>query len=138
MGGLILFANDIIGGQGVYVARSMYESIEPRIYEDGAICAGMGSSDKTEQQVNDMTSKCFSLQPNPSTGILTLACDNVPEQITQVEIYNTLGQLLTTITLPAYQISTNIDLSSLNAGIYFVQFKQNGTLLQTEKLSLIR
>ena len=128
----------ITGGRAVFAARSLYEAIEPTIYNDDAICQAVGISQKTTtNQAIIATEKYFSLMPNPSTGTITLVCNNTTDQETQAEIYNALGQQLAVVILPAYQTSITTNLSYLSTGVYFVQLKQNNTLLQTEKLTLI-
>ena len=138
MGGLILFANDIIGGQGVYVARSMYESIEPRIYEDGAICAGMGSSDKTELP-NTVNVIDFIITPNPANHTVSLAIsgNNYSTPLTIV-VYNALGQQVKTINLAANMSAVIADVSELNNGVYWCQIVTNMQTLATQKLVIVK
>ena len=125
----------ITGGRGVYAARSLYESIEPTIYDDEAICTAIGVSQKSDMQY--AIEKYFAIAPNPTDGDISFVAKQTCEEATQVEIYNALGQQLATTMLPAYESVTTISLTCLNIGIYFVQFKQNNVILQTEKLSII-
>ena len=125
----------ITGGRGVYAARSLYESIEPTIYDDEAICTAIGVSQKSDMQY--AIEKYFAIAPNPTDGDISFVAKQTCEEATQVEIYNALGQQLAVVILPAYQTSITANLSYLGTGIYFVQIKQNNTLLQTDKLTLI-
>ena len=125
----------ITGGRGVYAARSLYESIEPTTYDDEAICGAIGISQKSDMQ--DAIEKYFAIAPNPTDGDISFVAKQTCEEATQVEIYNALGQQLAVVILPAYQTSITANLSYLGTGIYFVQIKQNNTLLQTDKLTLI-
>ncbi|HNI44922.1 MAG TPA: T9SS type A sorting domain-containing protein, partial [Chitinophagales bacterium] len=109
--------------------------IEPTVYDDEAICMAIGISEKN---IPDATlEKYFAIAPNPTDGDISFVAKQTCEETTQVEVYNALGQQVATTILPAYESVTIISLAWLNTGIYFVQFKQNNVILQTEKLTII-
>ena len=66
--------------------------------------------------VDDFNTKEFSATPNPVEDVLTL---NAKEDISSVSIYNILGQQIFTSEINA--LSTQIDMSTYEAGIYIVK-----------------
>ena len=73
--------------------------------------------------INDMNLETeILLYPNPTTGILTI---QKPESviIERIRIHNVLGQLV--MDVPYYE--TNLDLSALKSGMYFVEFSNAHT-----------
>lgn len=114
-------------------------------FEDagGAVCKLLWSSDHIAKSIIPRTqlfpesstatdagldkSKPLVFYPNPVTDILTVECKDEQISITQIEIQNTLGQVL----LHRYQESLvdkiQLDLRSIPAGIYWLKYKlKNG------------
>ncbi len=67
-------------------------------------------SDVAETAADDWSAVVF---PNPANNLLTVKAGNLP--VETVTIYNTAGQLLQTVN------SSTIDISLLNAGMYFAE-----------------
>lgn len=65
--------------------------------------------------------------PNPANNVLNWKSDL---NITEVRIYNTIGQLFNTV--PANEKSMNVDY--LNDGLYLIQFYDKAELLKTSKV----
>ncbi len=63
----------------------------------------------------------FRVYPNPAQNTLTLSGIDDASQKVELAIYNQVGQLLKT----SENIST-LDISGLDAGLYFIKIKQNG------------
>ncbi len=74
----------------------------------------------------------FSIYPNPAGNVLTVVIANPDligmKQSLALDIYNVLGEkVYTQLTTPNSQLQTVIDVSSLPAGLYFLQLKtENG------------
>jgi choice-of-anchor B domain-containing protein len=66
----------------------------------------------------------FSIYPNPSENNITIKSTNDP--ITIVEIYNVLGQRVLNLNF-SERLSENINISSLNSGLYLVKINANTT-----------
>jgi choice-of-anchor B domain-containing protein len=66
----------------------------------------------------------FSIYPNPSENNITIKSANDP--IALVEIYNVLGQRVLNLNF-SERLSENINISSLNSGLYLVKINANTT-----------
>ncbi len=78
--------------------------------------------------VDQNTLLSFSVYPIPTTGILTIQSNTT---ITQIEIYNQLGQLVLSNSNnpPAGRAENTIDISSVIQGIYFIKIMdENGNI----------
>lgn len=71
--------------------------------------------------------------PNPNNGNFTLSVDNVKSDIS-VNIYNVLGELVSSIETNPLKSFYVIDLNAAN-GIYFVKVT-NGGLISTQKITI--
>jgi len=72
----------------------------------------------TTAGIGDETVSNFSIYPNPSNNNITIKSTNNP--ITQVEIFNVLGQQVSNFDF-SDSISENIDISNLDSGMYLVK-----------------
>lgn len=81
--------------------------------------------------VDDYETKVFKAFPNPVADMLTIQ-GNLP--IEQVEVFNQLGQSILTVKENALE-NNQIDLSRLNAGIYFVEITSE---TKTETLRVVK
>lgn len=72
--------------------------------------------------VSDFTTINVSLFPNPTTHNINIQSD---KQITDIAIYNTLGQVVKNASPQATNFS--VETSNLNTGVYFVTLKANST-----------
>jgi len=77
-------------------------------------------------------SKDVSIYPNPVRDHLKI--ENLHEP-TDVTIYNVTGQVICTVT--SAMGSTEIDMSNVSAGVYFVK-TQNGKDIHTEKIQVVK
>lgn len=78
---------------------------------------------------NDFNKQAFKVYPNPTKDFFHISYN---EEITDVAVINTLGQ--TVITKAVNATTTQIDMSALPTGNYFVKVNINGTI-QTVKVS---
>jgi hypothetical protein len=93
--------------------------------------------------VDQNTLLSFSVYPIPTTGILTIQSNTT---ITQIEIYNQLGQLVISIPIvpivigigtnnpPAGRAGNTIDISSVSQGIYFIKIMDENGNIGTKKV----
>jgi hypothetical protein len=68
------------------------------------------------------------LKPNPSNGVFSV---NSQFEIEKVEIYNTKGQVISSLNTNSNEVS--IDLTGVERGIYFVKVNSNG-IISNEKI----
>jgi hypothetical protein len=73
------------------------------------------------------------LYPNPATNTLQLI--NLPQQTQNLtySIANTLGQIITTNTLPSGKTQNEVDISGLAAGMYFIRVAGSDGYMQVGK-----
>tara|TARA_R110002124_G_scaffold120895_7_gene279136 strand:+ start:48123 stop:49535 length:1413 start_codon:yes stop_codon:yes gene_type:complete len=83
--------------------------------------------DPTVLGTNDVTVTDFSIYPNPAKNNINIQSQNIP--LTQVEIFNVLGQRILSLDFTG-STSENIDISSLNSGMYLVKIND----LTTQRL----
>ncbi|MBX7139523.1 MAG: T9SS type A sorting domain-containing protein [Chitinophagales bacterium] len=80
----------------------------------------------------------LSLFPNPSTGAITIRWNAFADgQNLQIDLLNAIGQLNRTTQVSGSAHETEMDLSDLPAGIYFVQLKTDH-VVASQKLCLTR
>ena len=72
--------------------------------------------------VNDIKQSIFNIYPNPTNGLFTIDLDNT--NVYDIKISNVLGQLV--LNTKSDGLSTVIDLSSLDKGIYTVDLISDG------------
>ena len=70
----------------------------------------------------------FEIYPNPFLSHLNLKFDNI-NNIKKIEIYSTIGKIITLI-----KISTRLDLSQLNSGIYFIKVTNKNSEVVVKKI----
>ncbi|WP_298221048.1 T9SS type A sorting domain-containing protein [Flavobacterium sp.] len=66
----------------------------------------------------------FTLHPNPSKNTINVNTAKAIK-ILSIKIYNPLGQIIKTLSLNTLSASTAIDVSSLNAGTYFMEINSD-------------
>lgn len=71
--------------------------------------------------INNVLSSAFKLYPNPSSGKITLELTSQTDGLITFEVYTIIGQLVYQKSFSITEVKTNIDLSSLNSGVYQVK-----------------
>lgn len=66
----------------------------------------------------------FSLFPNPTQGLLTLELE-ASEVLVQINVFNSVGQKVYQLSPNLTNGSTTLNLSSLHAGVYYVEIQTN-------------
>ena len=82
--------------------------------------------------IDELTENQISLFPNPSEGNVTIALNSASlSESFSVEIYDAIGKLVATHKL---NTETNINISSLDGGVYLFKIKKNNTLIKTSQI----
>lgn len=76
--------------------------------------------------IEENTATLFNIYPNPTNGLLYI---NSTISISEISVYNNLGQLLFTS-----EETNQIDISALSDGIYFVKIKGESGEIETKKV----
>ena len=115
---VITLSLDAYAGQDVYVSFRHYDTTDQWLLglDDVKIQYDSGAS------VEDLQAKVFSYHPNPVSNVLNLQAHVA---ISNVNIYNILGQEVLAVT-PS-QTQSEIDFSSLKAGVYLVKVQIGNT-----------
>jgi len=81
----------------------------------------------------------ISVYPNPSTGSIYLKSNRFENTMTEIQIYNLEGQKIMDFTRKNESEEINFDMpDSACDGLYLIQTLQNGELINSERISLIR
>lgn len=90
--------------------------VYPRSLSDFVVVTGIS---------DNLALNSVKLYPNPSNGLVTLELNNVNNEELFVEVYDVIGKLIykTNIT----ENRTDIDLTQMNAGIYYVSVNNNSS-----------
>jgi hypothetical protein len=75
----------------------------------------------------------ISIYPNPTTGVFTIALGQVQDDKTEIKITNLIGEEINNSPMKNQDSKIEVDLSSLQNGIYFVNIKTNEGLF-TKKI----
>ena len=81
--------------------------------------------------MEDVNETSYNVYPNPVKDILTVKAENMR----QVEIYNSLGQMVETINADAEEVKVNV--SAYNNGMYFINVIDNNGEMTTSKVSVL-
>jgi len=81
---------------------------------------------------NTLTNKLYCF-PNPASDKLFISYDN-QEHYTHLEIIDLMGRLLKTIPLISGVNNTEVNISSLSAGVYLLSLNKNNSRMVTQKL----
>ncbi len=127
----------IVGGRGVYAARSLYEAIEPTVYDDEAICMAIGISEKTTTQSTKISNN-FTIVPNPANNTVNFDYSGFEDRPTTIRIYNAMGQVVKEIAINTNTSVTMADISLLLSGVYWCQLMRQDHNIATQKLVIIK
>lgn len=102
-------------GEAVLRARTMLEVVQgaPVQYDDAAICAGAERSNPLQ------TAQNIRVYPNPANNMVTVEYKGMEGISHQFMLFNALGQLVRSVTLPQGQSSLQLPLGNLSEGIYW-------------------
>ena len=129
------------GGNAVYRARVVYESINPKIqYDDDASCLALGiyrMSDSYATSENNIST--LLLLPNPAKDEVIINYF-VPLKYNSFSlvIYDLSGKEITQEKLNAEVTSYRMNISNLSSGFYLVKLFYDRELLASSKLMIIK
>lgn len=121
------------GGVNIVDANPIYTYLGTGIFTVTFIatngnCSDTAYNDITVTQAISVAENEFSqsidLYPNPSKGNITLLFEDITQQVTTLNILNSLGEKILTIEKEINANSSiNINTSTLNSGIYFISME---------------
>jgi hypothetical protein len=82
--------------------------------------------------------KTFSVFPNPAKNKVRLEINIVKMKVRELVVLNLQGQQVYNATIPPGRANHNIDVSSWEDGLYVFRLSENNTLLQTEKVLVVK
>ena len=83
------------------------------------------------ESVAETTTETYNIFPNPVKDVLTVKGENMK----QVVIYNSLGQMVETINADANEVKVNV--SAYNNGMYFINVIDNNGAMTTSQISVL-
>ncbi len=126
------------GGDAVFMARFLYEYIQPNInYNDDFICNAVSNErreNKSKQVSKEQLMNKTTLLPNPSNGQINIF--NSSAEIGQIRITEISGKVVLLKDFNEGQHFVSLDCSILTKGIYFVEITSQQTRTETIKLVL--
>jgi hypothetical protein len=126
------------GGDAVFMARFLYEYIQPNVnYNDDYICNVVSNErreNKSKQVSKVQLMDKTTLLPNPSTGQINIF--NSSSEIGQIKITEISGKVIMLKDFNDGQHFVSLDCSMLTKGIYFVEITSQKATTETIKLVL--
>ena len=83
--------------------------------------------------VETFTESNISMYPNPAKDQVTISLDNTDEIIANINVIDVLGKQVIRLN-KVNEITKSVDISSLNAGIYFIEIETQNKLVVKRKL----
>jgi hypothetical protein len=127
----------ISGGNSVFRARDLYSMVNNSVsYDDFALCLMSGILMREAGNVISIPEPY--MYPNPAGESATLIY-SLPENTTgELLIYNTLGQIESRYSLTDKTTQFKFSTSTLNSGVFYYKVYNDGELISTGKLSIVR
>ncbi|MEL6925473.1 MAG: GEVED domain-containing protein, partial [Bacteroidota bacterium] len=136
-------------GMRVIMSRAAFptacESIDFGEIEDYTVHLVEAQDAKTRNAHNDhnnsftSNSNEFEIFPNPATNLTFVKYTTTQGKLMDVSIVNAMGQIVYTYSwIPAFGDKLEIDTSSFNEGIYFIQIKNENDWVATQRLVIVR
>lgn len=128
-------------GNAVFQARALLQILTYQYVEYSDSCYtdklnGRFGYDDTESSVSVSEGVMAKLYPNPNNGNFTLAYDLKKYNVAEVYIYDVTGKVVYKTNLDNLENIKQINTNNLQSGIYFVQLRNDKTLLWTDKLMI--
>jgi len=123
-------------GQGVYIARALYSSIDP-LYEFMNICEADPSFTPKKKQITDKEQQIL-IYPNPASDIVNFELKNIDldgKAIVQISDVN--GRIVLNKTTELKLINT-LDVSNLSNGCYSLKIILSSGQTFNEKICLTK
>lgn len=119
-------------GNIVYAARNLYNILTKKINVFENTCGGAAFRQKPNTKNNSIVKKepiPFKLFPNPATNLVNISWYG----INKIEVFDMLGKKVLQNNYSEV-FNTNLDISKLTKGIYFVKVQNTKAELKTQKL----
>ncbi len=129
------------GGNAVFKARGIHVLIDPEMeYDDENICLNEGVvlRQASHSSFSHGVYEYAAFSPNPANNFANISFEFGKDIPGQIEIFNLLGQNVSSFLIPANEQSKNIDVSSLGNGIYTYTIKSYAGFTQKGKLVITR
>jgi len=117
------------GGDAVYTARVML-NIDP-------MDIGVDYAKPPQNKPQIAKENPVKVFPNPASSQLTIAFNDIISNDAVIEIYGNMGNLVLSETMHAGNYTKALDISKLNAGLYFYNISLNGTKVTSGKLTIL-
>lgn len=130
----------IEGGNSVYLARNLLMTIVNDVIEFVDSCDnGVKRSHLLiPNKIASTESKPFKLYPNPNNGNMILDYSLNINDKAAISIYDITGKLINSYLLNTSNTQMTINEMELNNGIYFYHIKVNNTIVQQDKLVIVK
>lgn len=131
----------LTGGLAVYQARAILDWEYNFVLPFTDSCGGTaGSGNRAELGSSSSNGLNDSLKakvyPNPTSSLLNVEVQLQPNEVDNLCLYNSLGELIKCETLKS--TLTTISTSDLPSGIYYYRIEQsNGSLIQADKVMVV-
>ena len=122
--------NPLTGGDAVFQARKLLWVDVYDLNNSGARHAVPKPSSKKLSG--------YKLYPNPNSGKMTMEYEMEGTYLAILSIYSIDGRLVKLLTLNTNEKSITIDASELKEGVYYYTVKEDGKIVKTEKLVIVR
>lgn len=127
-----------VGGSAVYIARTIYQLIEEKSFNDETICEAEERKSLVGQgQMLDVVFG-FDLFPNPASEHVTLAFQNLNNQKVNISLSNPSGQVVLVHEAYPNQYLLQVPLQGLPIGLYFCKVSTDNGTVTTRKLIIHR
>jgi hypothetical protein len=127
-----------VGGSAVYIARTIYQLIEEKSFNDETICEAEERKSLVGQgQMLDVVFG-FDLFPNPASEHVALAFQNLNNQKVNISLYNPSGQVVLVHEAYPNQYLLQVPLQGLPIGLYFCKVSTDNGTVTTRKLIIHR
>jgi PKD repeat protein/ABC-type transporter Mla MlaB component len=135
----IVYQCPLLGGPGVYKARSLYALYLQEVYFDEDACSSVGvQMRQTNNQDTLATSLEVTIRPNPAHDFIELAFTGKLDSHTALELFNAQGALVLSKSINPAPLQ-RVDVSGLAAGLYLARVADaGGNTLIISKLNIVR
>lgn len=129
------------GGNAVFKARGMYALIDDDMdYDDESICLNEGVVLRQASHSSSTPGvyEYASVYPNPANESVTISFEFGKDISGKIDIFNFLGQNVSSFSISANEHFNNIDVKSLSSGVYTYTIQSSVGFIQKGKLVITR
>ncbi|HEU4789286.1 MAG TPA: T9SS type A sorting domain-containing protein [Flavobacterium sp.] len=109
--------NNVVAGDIIKNTADIYFDFNPRIVTNTASTRFTGTLSVVESDVNQ-----YNIYPSPTTGLLNIQANTMIEKVSVIDVN---GRLVKEFQFNTPVLSTQLDLTHLAKGIYFLKIKSN-------------